>query len=241
MYPFQTIPPDDFTLSPNIIDIWQCPLDKDLQEHLWLLSTHELERAYRFKFERHKRRFIAARVYLRSLLGKYLNLSPKDIIIQCKEQGKPFTAHTKAIEFNLSHSKDLALIAIGQKEPLGIDLEFFSKRPYLGISKILFSEEECRILEKTPKEARCIRFFHIWAQKEAFIKASGLGLSYPTKTFTVGTQMTGAPSVYDEVHQKTWLLQSFMPQIACSAALCFRGDIVDTLRFKQLEVPPISD
>ena len=114
------------------------------------------------------------------------------------------------MEFNLSHSQDLALLAIGQKFPLGIDLEFFSARPYQSIANHLFSEQEKQELTHLPSSFRALAFFTIWSQKEAFIKACGMGLSYPTEQFSVKAIPRFQELVFDKLHQRFLAMISFM-------------------------------
>nr|WP_241480417.1 4'-phosphopantetheinyl transferase superfamily protein [Legionella norrlandica] len=103
---------------------------------------------------------------------------------------------------------------------MGVDIEQYSPRPYEGIAKNLFSEQEYQDLKKAPQSLKPALFFHVWAQKEAFIKASGLGLSYPTKEFNVPTSSPTKQLVDDPLHNMTWQLRSFMPKVCCSGALC---------------------
>lgn len=228
---FAPIPANDLNLRRSQVDIWQFSLARFPDNFSNLLRVDEILRANRFHFERHRRRFIIARSLLRLLLARYLQVSPADIVFDYNAHGKPFIRDASSIEFNLSHSDDLALLAIGQQAPLGIDLEFFSNRPYRGIAKNLFSDAECKALNQLTRFTRPLGFFHIWAQKEAFIKATGLGLAYPTQEFTVPHHLPSNQAVYDVRHQKTWQLISFMPQVACCAALCFEPQVVTTLRF----------
>jgi len=95
---------------------------------------------------------------------------------------------------------------------MGVDIELYSARSYEGIAKTLFSEQELHDFIKAPSSLKPALFFHVWAQKEAFIKASGLGLSYPTKEFNVPTTFSTKQLVDDPLHNTTWQLRSFMPR-----------------------------
>lgn len=187
---------------------------------MMLLNDEERVRAERFHFERHRRRFTVARAMMRWLLAHYLDASPQDLVFDYNKYGKPELNNAQGISFNLSHSADMALLAIGQQHALGVDLEFFSARPYLDIGANLFSDAEMQALRALPLRFQTLGFFHIWAQKEAFIKACGLGLSYPTQAFTVPILPGPAVSILDPQHNRSWQMVSFMPQTACCAALC---------------------
>ncbi|MFI4919320.1 MAG: 4'-phosphopantetheinyl transferase superfamily protein, partial [Legionellales bacterium] len=103
--------------------------------------------------------------------------------------------------------------------------EHYSARPYEGIATLLFSAQELTEFKQVPPYLKPAVFFHVWAQKEAFIKACGLGLSYPTKDFSVPTTLPTQQSVFDSRHNLTWQLRSFMPKIACSGAVCYHPNV----------------
>ncbi len=115
---------EDCILATNQIDIWQFSLLDIPQGALSLLDYDERERAFRFHFTRHQRRFIVARAMLRNILARYLNQDPRELTLSYQKHGKPFIPHGLQIEFNLSHSKDMALLAVGKTVPLGIDIEY---------------------------------------------------------------------------------------------------------------------
>lgn len=209
----------DYALQSDRIDIWQFSLEK-LPENAWqLLNDPEKERAKRFYFEKHRRRFVITRALLRKILSCYLQQNPRDIDFCYNRYGKPFLFKQQALEFNVTHSQDLAFIAIGQSHALGIDIEFFSCRPYKGIANQLFSSTELAHLHQQAERSMPLCFFDIWSQKEAFIKRAGMGLSYPTQTFTTQA-FTSNYLINDPLHHATWRMQSFMPRVACFAALC---------------------
>ncbi len=226
---------EGFTLMPMCIDIWQYPLHTVWPNTMNILNHAETERANRFYFPKHRQRFIAAHAGLRMILSRYLlDKTPDAHEFEENRYGKPSLLSHSGLEFNLSHSKDLALVVIGQHFPVGIDLEFFSGRPYLGIGSLMFSEQENQHFKRVTERLRALSFFHIWAQKEAFIKACGLGLSYPTQQFNVPHLPSPNGLVYDTLHKQDWQIVSFMPQIACSAAVCHHPTI-ETIRYISLD------
>lgn len=208
-------------LNESRIDLWQFSLKHELNNAEQLLNADERARANRFYFSQHKRRYSTARATMRIILSRYLNSSPERLEFTYKPQGKPELVNTQKLQFNISHSGDLALLAVGKRYPIGVDIEYYSARPYEGIAKNLFSEQELSEYMKVPTALKPAIFFHIWAQKEAFIKACGLGLYYPTKEFTVPTSIPTKQLVDDPLHNTTWQLRSFMPEIGCSGAVCF--------------------
>lgn len=248
-------------LLPNHIHLWQIPLDlvrhanntPDLNIRYAILSPEEQARADRFVFDKHRRRFILAHFALRQILSHYINISPEKIQFETLSHGKPKLSHeqryyqywtpTKSIkqplEFNLSHSKDIALLAIRTEKMIGVDIEYHQDREFLGIASHVFSEKECQILAELSDEQQIQSFFHVWAQKEAFIKAIGQGLSYPLKTLTVASLPPAGIIEKNDDHAdlNDWYMHSFQPNPQCQAAIatlkpidniCFFDFIYDT-------------
>lgn len=222
---FTALDTDNCILNETRIDLWQFSLAETLPNARDILNNAEKERADRFYFSQHQRRFATARTSLRIILARYLNTSPEGLEFTYNKQGKPEIMNSAKLQFNLSHSGDLALLAVGKGFPMGVDIEQYSARSYEGIAKSLFSEQELEEFIKVPHALKPTIFFHIWSQKEAFIKACGLGLSYPTKEFSVPTSMPTQQLVNDPLHNMTWQLRSFMPQLACSGALCYHPTV----------------
>jgi 4'-phosphopantetheinyl transferase len=222
---------DDYTLKPNRIDIWQYSLEQIWPEAFSILNTSEQHRAKRYHFERHQRRFIIARAMLRMILSRYLQCESKAIVFAENKYGKPELIGSSIVQFNLSHSRESALLAIGHTHPLGIDLEYFSNRSLAGISKLVFSDAEIKRFSHVTPANRSLSFFHIWAQKEAFIKACGMGLSYPLQSFDVPHLPPTHQMIFDPLHKKHWIMRSFMPEPACCAALCCHPE-TQTLRYQ---------
>ncbi|WP_133139184.1 4'-phosphopantetheinyl transferase family protein [Legionella genomosp. 1] len=223
----------DCSLQESRIDIWEFPLSSYPENSLQLLDDTELERARRFLFEKHRRRFIASHAALRLILARYLQIPAGQIEFIKGTHGKPAVKHFTEIEFNLSHSGEIGLLGIGSKHPLGIDIEQFSARSLKGLANYAFSPEEVQELNRVPKLLQVLTFFKIWAKKEAFIKASGLGLHYPTQSFSVPVFKDHA-EIFDSLHQKNWLMNSFLPHTGYAAALCYEPAIV-TLRGQKLK------
>jgi 4'-phosphopantetheinyl transferase len=222
------------TLRKNRIDIWQYPLHTSWSGAKDILNEAERERAAKFYFTKHQRRFTIAHATLRIILSRYLpDKNPNELEFNENKYGKPELT-TNALQFNLSHSGNLALLAVGQYYPLGIDLELFSKRPCIEIGTSMFSETEATALKKVDERLQTLTFFRIWAQKEAFIKACGLGLSYPTKKFDVPHLGSINSKIVDSLHNSTeWQMTSFMPTLACCGAIC-HNPAVDEVRYTVL-------
>lgn len=232
--------PPDWLLNPSRIDLFHFPLHTLFENADTLLDADETLRAHRFLFPKHQRRFTVARATLRLILAQYLFLAPQELHFTYNAHGKPNVLSSTDLQFNVSHSEEWAILAVGQTHPLGVDLEFFSDRPYSGIATHLFSDSEQRILQNAPLSLQPLIFFHIWAQKEAFIKATGLGLAYPAQQISVTVFPKAPIQVIDPLKQMSWQLRPFMPHIACCGALCCHLSITEVRTFVLSNLPILS-
>jgi len=173
-------------INSNQVHVWRVLLDVttvEFESLLGFLSVDELARAGRFHFERDQKRFIVARGILRKILGSYLNKHPGKICFEYSPHGKPMLADDPGDEnicFNLSHSGAFALYAITPRKKIGIDIE--SIRDDISVRQVaqqFFSQNEISSLEKIDINKRSRLFFQYWTRKEAFLKASGEGISFP--------------------------------------------------------------
>lgn len=217
-------------LPPGEVHVWRCALDPpaaELEQLRALLSPEEAARAARFHFEADRRAFVAARGYLRRLLGGYLGQSPASVELRCGSHGKPEVAGT-AVGFNLSHSGGAALFAFAREADVGVDLERHrADLAQLEIAEHFFSPAEVAALRSVPESGRQEAFFDCWTRKEAFIKALGEGLSHPLDSFDVAL-LPGEPARLlatrpDPEEASRWTLRSLDVGRGWSAALAVRG------------------
>jgi len=185
-------PPTEVCLLDDEIHIWRAPLDLEPQLVHQLntyLTSDELARAARFKFDQDRLRFIAARGILRVVLGTYLHQKPASLVFSYGPHGKPtlqpIDAHN-TLHFNLSHSHGVALYAVAKTRVVGIDIEALrSKSDWEDIAQRFFSHGEYLEILAQPEAARFKAFFQCWTHKEAYIKARGLGMTIPLNSFEV--------------------------------------------------------
>lgn len=146
------------------------------------LSADECDRVQRFKNPRHQRDFVAARGALRSHLAKYLNCHPKEICFDYGDHGKPRLANHPYLHFNLAHSHERALIVVCKTAAIGVDLEKVRPVPkLLALAKRFFNASEYESIAALPEASQPEKFFAYWTCKEAYLKATGTGLSQISK------------------------------------------------------------
>jgi 4'-phosphopantetheinyl transferase len=164
--------------------VWVIRLDASDDDHRVIrrwLSEDELSRAATFVFEQHRRRFVVCRGALRAILAGYLRVPPKDVTFRYGRQGKPYldgARHGTGLSFNTSHSDDLALIAVGHDREVGVDLEHV--RPMDGIDDIVardFARNERLAFWRAAPASQLATFYRVWTLKEAWLKASGVGMN----------------------------------------------------------------
>lgn len=185
--------PDSLSLEAGQVHVWQICLEQEselLDRFRQTLSPEELDRAGRFRFERLQRHFVVSRGFLRYVLGRYLAAEPSSLRFSFNEYGKPSLAG-ESLQFNMSHSHEMALVAVTRDAAVGVDVEhiradFASE----DIATRFFSRLEVETFSSLPREERVAAFFRCWSRKEAYIKAIGKGLSQPLDGFDV----TLAPS-----------------------------------------------
>ena len=211
------------------IHVWQATLDREEKVLGQLESTLSLEekaRADRFHFVNDRNRFVVARGLLRELLGLYLHQSPASLEFSCGKHGKPFLSGWNASSglcFNLSHSAGLVVYAIAKERNLGIDVEHV--RPESAdedIAKRFFSAREVSDLRTLPPEERVEGFFHCWTRKEAYLKATGLGLQIALDSFAVSL-LPEKPAQFLDGVEPRWHLAAYHPAEGYVAAVAYDG------------------
>lgn len=178
-------------LLPGEVHVWSVRLDRPGSsiELVTTLSGDERDRASRFHFERDRRRFICARGALRRILGEYLDVDASALTFTYGAHGKPalggFVA--EALSFNVSHSGELALIAVAAPNlEIGVDVEAVRPMPDGDdIASRYFAPAEVARLRALPVAMQEEAFFRCWTRKEAYLKALGDGLARPLDSFEV--------------------------------------------------------
>ena len=187
-------PPESLSLEAGQVHVWQICLEQEddlLDRFRRTLEPQEIDRAGRFRFERLQRHFVASRGFLRYVLSRYVIAKPEQLSFAYNYYGKPSVAGNSSLQFNMSHSHEVALVAVTWDAAVGVDVEhiradFASE----DIATRFFSRLEIETFSSLTKEERVAAFFRCWARKEAYIKAIGKGLSQPLDGFDV----TLAPS-----------------------------------------------
>lgn len=179
-------------LPENEIHIWQVALsDVDpaalTQQARGWLQANEIMRYERLVQQRHRLEFMLGKWLTRICLSEYTGLAIGDWHFIYNAYGKPQPREGLGVQapfFTLSHSHGRAVVAVSRTPELGIDIEFTGrKRRVAKIAHRYFANEEIRALLALPDSVQQSRFYELWSLKEAYIKARGLGLAIPLKSF----------------------------------------------------------
>lgn len=172
--------------------------DPPLEHWLSLLTPDEIARANRYRFPQPRASFIACRGRLRHLLGSCLDCDPRTLRFDYGDHGKPGLAMPAGseIQFNVSHSGDHALLAVTRQRRIGIDLEQLNPAvQFVKLARRFFSPRESDQLLQLPETERMAGFYRGWTSKEAFLKATGMGLAFPLRQFTVSLDPHAPPQL----------------------------------------------
>jgi 4'-phosphopantetheinyl transferase len=224
---------NNISLAKDEVHIWQAGLGvNDIQSLQQNLSIDEQKRAERFRFQKDREHFIAARGFLRKILSCYLGALPSDLRFCYGANGKP--ALTKAFDgdkfkFNLSHSHGVALYAITLNRNIGVDIERIrTDFDCEQVAQQFFSPRENAILAKLANNIKHEAFFTCWTRKEAYIKANGQGISLPLEQIDV-TLAPGEPAAlldtkWDSQEAQRWSLENIVTNHHYAAAVAVEGD-----------------
>jgi 4'-phosphopantetheinyl transferase len=157
-----------------------------LQRTLWnLLDAGERERAERFVYERHRRQHVVAHALKRAVIAGMTGVAPSLCRFTTLTHGKPVLVHPTGLHFSLSHADGLVALATSPDGPLGIDVEPTHREAPLEVAEAVFAPEERDWLAGGGASACDDRFFRLWTLKEAYLKATGRGLSEPLDGFAI--------------------------------------------------------
>lgn len=228
------LPPAQPQLSPGVVHVWCLALDLPAPTIDFLrtsLSPEEEARAARYRFDKHRRRFIACRGQVRQILAGYLRTNASEIRFCYGTKGKPALKppwSDSEIQFNISDSHELALCALCLNRDLGVDLEYLCRpTDFDGLAERFFAAREVEVLRSLPDGQQREAFFNCWTRKEAVLKAVGIGLGMPLNRVEVTLAPQDAAQVLayadDAAPSAPWWLQSLEPAAGYLGAVASRG------------------
>jgi 4'-phosphopantetheinyl transferase len=217
-------------LKPEEVHVVRFPLTAGGQmEPMWrVLDEDERRRGRRFVREDDRRRFVVAHAVTRVVLSRYLREPAGFLRFDKNAHGKPsLAAPGQSLQFSLAHSGELALIAVSDGRAVGVDIE--SERPLeaLDLARRFFSQSEHETLRSLPPDEQLAAFYRCWTRKESFIKALGVGLSFPLSGFEVSLASDGGDFLRTcsaaPAEANRWRIESLPIDAGYAAALTAEG------------------
>jgi 4'-phosphopantetheinyl transferase len=215
------------------IALWLCRLEcSGDQTNVFAqsLSPSERQRADRFGTPALRSRWIAGRAALRRLLGEVLAIDPAAVVLHRGIRGRPQLAAEYALDFNVSHTDDVALICIGTGLPaderIGVDIEREDRDVNAdGLARKFMTDRERAAMAPLDDAARHLRFLKLWTCKEAMSKATGAALSAPFRNIDVAIddtpRLVAGPAPY--LPDRWRLLSAAVPAGLVATVAIWRG------------------
>jgi 4'-phosphopantetheinyl transferase len=163
------------------IRLWQGDIAGTETDHppYWLiLDPTEQQHASSINNAAIRRRYVEIHARLRSLLGDVVNVKPELLRIAKGEFGKPYLIDYPNLAFNLSHTRNKMVVAIGHDCDLGVDIEHCKPRANMAaLVDKCFADVEKNHWQQLPETQQTLAFYQFWTRKEAFVKAVGRGIA----------------------------------------------------------------
>ena len=221
MRPHPGKPPEGTILCWRIV---VTDIDRETRPRLFeLMSAAEQARALRFVKEADRRSFTAAHGGLRLLLGTALAMEPRSFAFEAGRYGKPALA-SGAVQFNMSHSGGIVLIALADGMPIGADVEMVRPLPDRDeiVRRYFHPGEVADLAALEEGSAAPLAFFRCWSRKEAVVKALGLGMSLDLHRYRVSCRPGDKPALLalenEENPSEAWTVVDLEPTASAGHA-----------------------
>ncbi|MDH5603978.1 MAG: 4'-phosphopantetheinyl transferase superfamily protein [Cyclobacteriaceae bacterium] len=202
-------------LGEGEVHIWVLPLEKGglLYESCeGVLTDQQLKRRDFLAFEQDKEAYVISQGSLTLLLSAYLKIAAKEVQLGRAQKGKPFSVDNPTLQFNLSNSGGLCVVAFCLHHPVGIDIEKVRQLPDLEVLiDCNFTRVEKADIRKSDNPLR--RFFQFWTMKESYLKAIGEGMRLTPENLEFSFDRSGIKLLsVNGVHDgDSWQFDSFTP------------------------------
>ncbi|NLQ92062.1 4'-phosphopantetheinyl transferase superfamily protein [Streptococcus mutans] len=145
---------------------------------LELIEEEDRKQILRYQFWQDRQRLLLGHLLSRYAIIQEYALTNKEIQIRRHAYGKPYIKDYSQIHYNISHSGEWVVVAIG-RSPIGIDVEN-RREDWDLIGERVFSESEKYWSQNSYKRKAIL-----WTIKEAYVKYLGIGLSKSLNSFSI--------------------------------------------------------
>ncbi len=225
------------------IDLWVEELSAGDDEYFYywnFLDFNERTKALRFVQEKHRHYYVISHGKLRAILSSYIHIAPKKIQFATGAYGKSFVVadgKPHNLKFNLSHSDNRMIVAVGYHDNIGVDIEVWKGNVDCQvIVQECFAEVEATYWKRLPDNAKPAAFYRFWTRKESFAKAVGagitLGVSRVITSVDEPTRFLSLPDDYGAV--SGWAVVDLDFGLGISGALTVNADSIGQISLKSL-------
>jgi len=163
-----------------------------------MLSEQEREQCQRFRFPEDSHHYLVSHALVRNVLSKYVEVPPYGWVFSRSDHGRPEVANPglPPMRFNLSHTKGLAACIVTLSSDCGIDVEkIYARHNPIGVAKRMFSSPEYEHMQQLNGRVQLEYFFTRWTLREAYVKARGIGISFPTRKLNFNIEYSNGINV----------------------------------------------
>ena len=201
-----------------------------LDSCLLTLSKTEQQQYGRFRSAEDRHCYLISHALVRQALSKYADIHPSEWVFQNSPKGRPeiSNAGVPPIRFNLTHTDGFTACVISLGGLCGIDAERINSRHNMvAIAKRMFSAEEYKQIQSLEGDCQLDYFFSRWTLREAYVKAVGVGISFPTRKLAFNViagndiRIAFEPDIADS--PTNWRFELFRPTEFHVAAIALGG------------------
>ena len=184
------------------------------------LRDEEIEKMNAYKKQSDRNLYLVAHGAFNLITKEITGILPN---INYTPYGKPYIENSE-IEFNITHSGELVLIALSKESPIGVDIEqVLPIENKSGLLEQFFHIHEIEEIRGLSPPNSDLAFYSCWTRKEAILKSLGNGLSIDTNSFYAGSFVTSntAQPKSPPGYPADWKIWDFMIEsnyIACIAS-----------------------
>lgn len=213
-----------------------------IARYVEILSKEERLRYSSFFTSEFSVQYLLTRVLIRTVLSRYIDIAPADWIFKRNVYGKPIVDASMTLgsdlSFNVSHTCGLVIAAVGRSVRIGIDAEPVDRLIVSDIIERVLTEGEISAMCELPLGEQKRRFIELWTLKESWLKAIGVGLSFPARKIdffikSKNLALTRIDNFPADVVLSDWCFSQFLAhdrhlvaictdQITCPAVICYR-------------------
>jgi len=210
-----------------------------------ILSTEERAQCDRFHFPADRHRYLVSHALVRKTLSTYINIPPADWCFSHGKHGRPEIANPgiPPLRFNLTHTDGLVCFIVTMDDDCGIDVEKISARHNpVAVAARMFSPAENAELTRLQGSEQLEYFYSLWTLREAYVKARGIGLSFPTCKLRFRIRHEADIDIeFDESiddDRKNWMVHLWRPgpEHIAAVAIARQHDVRKQLIVRQLEL-----